>query len=259
MALVAFNLGREQQLLEEDPGLARHAAAEAAATAEGGTGQPGVVEFGEAEDEVDYRQLSKRLKNAAGRAAAGSAAPAAREQRPGRNAPSSSAAAAGRPAKQQQKQRQVLQQHKVGQLAHAETAVPAEARVVLFGEAPATPANPSGAPPTWEDLGVVPLLADHLAALNFTAPTKVQQAAMPVLLGGRDALVRSPTGSGKTLAYLVPLVQQLQVRLRSRGWSGVVEVLTLNYRVIGNPTVLTGFCSVLHWTRLDTSTSSERF
>ncbi|NXS08918.1 DDX31 helicase, partial [Neodrepanis coruscans] len=38
----------------------------------------------------------------------------------------------------------------------------------------------------------------------------VQKETIPVLLQGKDALVRSQTGSGKTLAYGIPLVQSLQ-------------------------------------------------
>ncbi|KAF1486540.1 putative ATP-dependent RNA helicase DDX31, partial [Pygoscelis antarcticus] len=37
-----------------------------------------------------------------------------------------------------------------------------------------------------------------------------QKQTIPVLLQGKDALVRSQTGSGKTLAYGIPLVQSLQ-------------------------------------------------
>lgn len=33
---------------------------------------------------------------------------------------------------------------------------------------------------------------------------------MPVLMEGKDALVRSQTGSGKTLAYAVPIIEYLQ-------------------------------------------------
>ncbi|XP_031412071.1 LOW QUALITY PROTEIN: probable ATP-dependent RNA helicase DDX31 [Meleagris gallopavo] len=40
--------------------------------------------------------------------------------------------------------------------------------------------------------------------------TSVQKRTIPVLLQGKDALVRSQTGSGKTLAYGIPLVQSLQ-------------------------------------------------
>ncbi|XP_053551923.1 probable ATP-dependent RNA helicase DDX31 [Bombina bombina] len=46
--------------------------------------------------------------------------------------------------------------------------------------------------------------------LNMTHMTSVQKRTIPVLMSGRDALVRSQTGSGKTLAYGIPLVQALQ-------------------------------------------------
>ncbi|XP_078737406.1 ATP-dependent DNA helicase DDX31 isoform X1 [Lampetra fluviatilis] len=46
--------------------------------------------------------------------------------------------------------------------------------------------------------------------MKLTQMTMVQTKAIPVLLQGRDALVKSQTGSGKTLAYAVPLVQALQ-------------------------------------------------
>uniref|UniRef100_A0A8C3Y809 ATP-dependent RNA helicase n=1 Tax=Catharus ustulatus TaxID=91951 RepID=A0A8C3Y809_CATUS len=44
---------------------------------------------------------------------------------------------------------------------------------------------------------------------HLVSGRKVKQT-IPVLLQGRDALVRSQTGSGKTLAYGIPLVQCLQ-------------------------------------------------
>jgi ATP-dependent RNA helicase DDX31/DBP7 len=52
---------------------------------------------------------------------------------------------------------------------------------------------------------------DSTADINYSAPTRIQRAAIPVLLAGRDALVYAPTGSGKTLAYLAPLINDLQV------------------------------------------------
>lgn len=48
-----------------------------------------------------------------------------------------------------------------------------------------------------------------LKELGITEPTEVQSAAIPVLLEGRDAVVRSLTGTGKTLAYLLPILQRL--------------------------------------------------
>ncbi|GFU45015.1 probable ATP-dependent RNA helicase DDX31 [Nephila pilipes] len=46
--------------------------------------------------------------------------------------------------------------------------------------------------------------------LGILTATKVQEETIPVLLEGRDVLVKSCTGTGKTLAYAIPLVQKLQ-------------------------------------------------
>uniref|UniRef100_A0A1B6DU77 ATP-dependent RNA helicase n=1 Tax=Clastoptera arizonana TaxID=38151 RepID=A0A1B6DU77_9HEMI len=47
---------------------------------------------------------------------------------------------------------------------------------------------------------------------NFevTQMTTVQKLSLPVLLSGKDALIRSQTGSGKTLAYALPIIESLQ-------------------------------------------------
>ena len=45
--------------------------------------------------------------------------------------------------------------------------------------------------------------------LGFKVPTNVQRVAVPVLLQGHDAFIKSQTGSGKTLTYLLPLVNIL--------------------------------------------------
>ncbi|KFQ28901.1 putative ATP-dependent RNA helicase DDX31, partial [Merops nubicus] len=54
------------------------------------------------------------------------------------------------------------------------------------------------------------LIATINTVLKISSMTSVQKQTIPVLLQGRDALVRSQTGSGKTLAYGIPLVQSLQ-------------------------------------------------
>ena len=43
---------------------------------------------------------------------------------------------------------------------------------------------------------------------NFVSQSK----AIPVVLSGKDALIKSQTGSGKTLAYAVPILHKLQVQ-----------------------------------------------
>ena len=40
--------------------------------------------------------------------------------------------------------------------------------------------------------------------------TPVQEAAIPVVRSGRDAIVQAPTGTGKTLAFLLPLLERLK-------------------------------------------------
>ncbi|XP_036863732.2 ATP-dependent DNA helicase DDX31 isoform X2 [Manis javanica] len=54
------------------------------------------------------------------------------------------------------------------------------------------------------------LISTINTVLKMSCMTSVQKQSIPVLLEGRDALVRSQTGSGKTLAYCIPVVQCLQ-------------------------------------------------
>uniref|UniRef100_A0A1A7Z648 ATP-dependent RNA helicase n=1 Tax=Iconisemion striatum TaxID=60296 RepID=A0A1A7Z648_9TELE len=64
---------------------------------------------------------------------------------------------------------------------------------------------------SFSDLHLHPhLVATLNKVLNVFILTSIQKQTIPVLLSGRDALVRSQTGSGKTLSYAVPLVQSLQ-------------------------------------------------
>ncbi|XP_033476353.1 ATP-dependent DNA helicase DDX31 [Epinephelus lanceolatus] len=64
---------------------------------------------------------------------------------------------------------------------------------------------------SFSDLNLHPhLVATLNKVLNVSTVTSVQKQTIPVLLSGRDAVVRSQTGSGKTLSYAVPVVQSLQ-------------------------------------------------
>lgn len=63
----------------------------------------------------------------------------------------------------------------------------------------------------FEELNLHPhLVATLHKVLNVTSMTSVQKQTIPVLMSGKDAVVRSQTGSGKTLAYGIPMVQFLQ-------------------------------------------------
>ena len=58
----------------------------------------------------------------------------------------------------------------------------------------------------------MPLKAELIEAIRrigFTTATEVQESAIPVILTGKDVIVRAKTGTGKTLAFLVPIMQNI--------------------------------------------------
>lgn len=62
---------------------------------------------------------------------------------------------------------------------------------------------------TFDELQLDVRIVKNLADLGITKLTTIQALALPVILGGKDALVKSQTGSGKTLTYAVPIIQKL--------------------------------------------------
>ncbi len=62
---------------------------------------------------------------------------------------------------------------------------------------------------TFADFSLHESLTQALTDLGFTAPTPVQEQAIPAALEGKDLLVSSQTGSGKTAAFLLPTLNAL--------------------------------------------------
>uniref|UniRef100_A0A1A9UHW5 RNA helicase n=1 Tax=Glossina austeni TaxID=7395 RepID=A0A1A9UHW5_GLOAU len=48
-----------------------------------------------------------------------------------------------------------------------------------------------------------------ISKLGWTEPTLIQEAAIPLLLEGKDVIVKARTGSGKTAAFALPLLQKI--------------------------------------------------
>ena len=48
-----------------------------------------------------------------------------------------------------------------------------------------------------------------IANLNFTKPTPIQSASIPIALLGKDIVAGAQTGSGKTGAYMIPIIERL--------------------------------------------------
>ena len=70
--------------------------------------------------------------------------------------------------------------------------------------------------PSFAALGLNEQLLKSLSESGFTAPTAVQEMAIPVLLTSeQDSVVLAQTGTGKTAAYGLPLLQQLDPAVNS--------------------------------------------
>ncbi|OUR59558.1 RNA helicase [Colwellia sp. 39_35_sub15_T18] len=61
----------------------------------------------------------------------------------------------------------------------------------------------------FSDFGLESRLIDTVEHLGFTAPTEIQQQAIPAAMQGHDLIASSKTGSGKTLAFILPALQRL--------------------------------------------------
>ncbi|HEV8595139.1 MAG TPA: DEAD/DEAH box helicase [Thermoplasmata archaeon] len=63
--------------------------------------------------------------------------------------------------------------------------------------------------PTFEQLGLEPVLLRAVAALGYESPTPIQRQGIPPILEGKDVVGTAQTGSGKTAAFLLPILQRL--------------------------------------------------
>ena len=60
-----------------------------------------------------------------------------------------------------------------------------------------------------------PFLQEAWEKSGFQQATSIQEAAIPMILEGKDLIAESPTGTGKTLAYLLPLLNKMEPNLQS--------------------------------------------
>ncbi len=60
-----------------------------------------------------------------------------------------------------------------------------------------------------------PFLQEAWEKSGFQQATSVQEAAVPMILNGKDLIAESPTGTGKTLAYLLPLLNKIETNSQS--------------------------------------------
>ncbi len=65
---------------------------------------------------------------------------------------------------------------------------------------------------TFQALGISDPLLRAVADYGYQAPTAVQSAVIPEVLGGRDVWVKASTGSGKTAAFVLPMLEVISRR-----------------------------------------------
>jgi len=63
---------------------------------------------------------------------------------------------------------------------------------------------------TFDTLGLSADLLQTVIEEGYTAPTPVQEVAIPVILEGRDVLAAAQTGTGKTAAFTLPILDRLR-------------------------------------------------
>ena len=77
----------------------------------------------------------------------------------------------------------------------------------------------------FKQLGLCDPILKALAEQEYTAPTPIQQGAIPPALAGRDVLGCAQTGTGKTAAFALPILDLLSARPPKK--PGAVRALVL--------------------------------
>lgn len=64
-----------------------------------------------------------------------------------------------------------------------------------------------------KNLGLSDELSRAVAECGYTAPTPIQEQAIPVILSGEDLIAAANTGTGKTAAFVLPILHELSQSL----------------------------------------------
>jgi ATP-dependent RNA helicase RhlE len=80
----------------------------------------------------------------------------------------------------------------------------------------------------FQELGLGEALLRAVSVQGYCSPTRIQAAAIPPILGGRDVLGCAQTGTGKTAAFALPMLQRLgRTECRTNGRGRKVRALVL--------------------------------
>jgi len=62
----------------------------------------------------------------------------------------------------------------------------------------------------FNELGLHKEILNAILEQDFTAPSQIQEKAIPLILEGKDLVGLSQTGTGKTLAFVAPVLQEME-------------------------------------------------
>ncbi|MCF7846819.1 MAG: DEAD/DEAH box helicase [Candidatus Gracilibacteria bacterium] len=79
----------------------------------------------------------------------------------------------------------------------------------------------------FEDLNLIAPILRTLKNKGYTAPTPIQQKAIPVILQGKDLLGCAQTGTGKTAAFAIPILQILHEKQTLGNWPPGIKTLVI--------------------------------
>jgi ATP-dependent RNA helicase DDX55/SPB4 len=110
----------------------------------------------------------------------------------------------------------------------------------------------------WSTINLSPVMLNALSDFGLNQMTPVQKAAIPLLLGYKDAVVEAVTGSGKTLAFVIPVIELLLRRYKEdrplkKNEIGVVIISPTRELAIQIHTVASQFCDAINGSNLHKS------
>ena len=70
---------------------------------------------------------------------------------------------------------------------------------------------------TFDELGIKKSIIDGIKEMGFKEAFPIQEAAIPVLLSGRDVVGQAHTGTGKTAAFAISMLQKITPKLGIQG------------------------------------------
>ncbi|KAL2817274.1 P-loop containing nucleoside triphosphate hydrolase protein [Aspergillus cavernicola] len=84
---------------------------------------------------------------------------------------------------------------------------------VKLSDLQADPNNPLFSVKNFEDLGIDPRILQGLSAMNFRKPSKIQERALPLLMGNpaKNLVGQSQSGTGKTAAFVLNILSRLDL------------------------------------------------